>query len=148
MKKVNFFLLITLIVLLGVGAFCGGGAMILDPSGISLKIPLSLLEYSPFTDFLIPGIILFCLFGLIPLLLIRPLLKNSYSRFFEGLNVLSDMHWAWTFVIYISFGLIIWIQLQMEILREVHWVHTLYTFWAISILALALLPGIRSRYKK
>jgi hypothetical protein len=148
MRQVYFITLLILLGLLGLGAIFGGGAMILDPTGSMIRLPLELLDHSILPNFLIPGIVLFLLFGLLPLLLFRPLLKKPYSRFFEGLNLLSDMHWAWTFVIYIGFGLIIWIQVQMTVIEDVHWVHDLYTYWAIFILAMALMPGVRERYKK
>lgn len=148
MKKVYFYTLITLLILLGIGALAGGGAMIIDPSGQSIQMPLSLLENSLFKDFLIPGIVLFILFGLIPILLIKPLLKGGFSRFFESINIFTDMQWPWSFVIYISFALIIWIQVQMEIIRDITWIHTLYTIWAIFMIGLALMPGVRSRLKK
>ncbi len=58
------------------------------------------------------------------------------------------MHWALTYCIYIAFGLIIWIQIEMTFLRAVNWLHTLYMFLAIAILFVALLPQVRNLYKK
>jgi len=148
MKQMYYYFWLLLISLLSLGALYGGLFMLIDPSGEALKMPITMLENSPFHDYLIPGIILFIFFGLFPILLLRALVKNSYSRFFEGLNILTDMHWAWTFVIYLSIALIIWIQVQMEIIGEVHWIHTLYTLWGLAMIALGLMPGIRKRYRK
>ena len=148
MKNIYFIVLVILIALLGLGALGGGGAMILDPSGDMIQMPNSMLEHTPFSDFLIPGIILALVFGVIPLLLIRPLIKKSYSRILEGLNVLTDMHWSWTFVIYLSLGLVIWIQVQMQMIQEIFWLHDLYTYYAIFMVAMALMPGVRKRFKK
>jgi hypothetical protein len=55
-----------LIVLLVLGAIGGGGLLILSPSGELIGMPLSLLDHSPFTSFLIPGIVLFTFLGLSP----------------------------------------------------------------------------------
>ena len=49
---------------IGVGAVAGGLGLALDPSGESVGIPLELLAETPFTTFLIPGIVLFAVNGL------------------------------------------------------------------------------------
>ena len=46
----------------------GGGALILAPDGHLLGMPVKLLAGSPFPSFLVPGIILFVLIGIAPLL--------------------------------------------------------------------------------
>ena len=73
-------------------------------------LPLSILERSPFNDFLIPGIILFVVLGLVPSLLVFFLLKKTKNKFAENFNFFKDMYWAWSFSIYVAFALIIWIQ--------------------------------------
>lgn len=65
---------------LGLGAIGGGGALIISPTGELLEMPLSMLEKSPFNSFFIPGVILFLVLGLIPLLLIIVLLKKPESK--------------------------------------------------------------------
>lgn len=55
--------------LIGIGAVAGGLMLMIDPSGKMLNIPASLLEKSPFTHFLIPGMILFLMLGVLPLLI-------------------------------------------------------------------------------
>ena len=120
-------MLIGLLALLGLGAFGGGGALILSPSGKLLGgLPLAMLDKTPFTNFLIPGIILFLVLGVAPLLLIIPLIKINESKLFDKINFFGDMHWAWSFSIYIAFALIIWIQTEMLMISAVHWSHTLY----------------------
>jgi hypothetical protein len=59
---------ILLEVFIGLGALFGGGALVLGPDGHLLGMPTTLLAGSPFTSFLVPGIILFTLVGLAPLL--------------------------------------------------------------------------------
>ena len=61
-------LAIGLEVLLGVGAVFGGGALLLAPDGHLLSMPISALSGSPFSDYLIPGAILFSVLGVTPLL--------------------------------------------------------------------------------
>ncbi len=141
-------ILLFLLSVLGLGAIFGGGVLIISPSGKMFGMPLSMLDNSPFDNFLIPGIILFSLLGLAPIGLTLALIKRPESNFAELFNFYSDMYWAWTYSIYVSFALIIWIQLEMTFLRAVHWSHTLYMFFAICILFVALLPKVRNLYKK
>jgi hypothetical protein len=69
-------ILLILLVFLGLGALAGGLAMIISPSGNLLRMPLSLIEKSPFRSYLIPGIILFSVLGLAPCLLVLALIKK------------------------------------------------------------------------
>ena len=141
-------ILLFLLGFLGLGAMGGGAVLIISPTGKLIGMPLSMLDNSPFNNFLFPGIILFLLFGIAPLLLIIALLKKRESRLAESLNFFNDMHWSWTYTIYIAFGLIIWIQIQMEMIQGVSWLHTFYTFLAILIIFVALMGQVRNFYKK
>ncbi|TKT86578.1 hypothetical protein [Dyadobacter frigoris] len=141
-------LLIFLLAFLGVGALFGGGVLIISPSGELIGMPLSMLDASPFRDFLIPGILLFVVLGICPLALIFALLKKVESPFAEQFNLFTDMRWPWSFSIYQAFALIIWIQLEMVFLHAVHWLHTFYMFYAVAMLVVALLPPVRNYYKK
>ena len=133
---------------LGLGAFGGGGALSISPSGRLLGMPLALLAHSPFHDFLVPGLILFVLLGVAPCLLVVALLKKPASSFADRLNFCPDMHWAWTGSIYVGFALIGWIQIEMMFIHAVSWLHTFYMFLAVAILFVALLPSVRASYKK
>lgn len=146
--KIPRTILLILLAFLGIGALGGGSVFIISPSGNLFGMPLSLLEKSPFTDFFIPGVILFIVLGLIPCGLVVALLKRPVSALAERFNFFSDMHWAWTGSIYVAFALIVWIQIQMVFLQAVDWLHTLYMFLAIAILFVALLPTLRTLYKK
>ena len=58
---------IVALVFLGVSAVGGGVPMILDPAGEPCRSPQSLLQYSPFHSYLIPGIILLVANGFLSL---------------------------------------------------------------------------------
>jgi hypothetical protein len=111
--KITRNILLILLDFLGVGAVFGGALLIVSPSGKLLGMPLSMLDKSPFTDFLIPGLILFVVLGLAPCGLVFALLKKPVSAMADRLNVYPDMHWAWTGSIYVAFALIIWIQVEL-----------------------------------
>ena len=51
-------------VLLGVGAVAGGIALMLGPRGQIIPLDLALLAGSPFSDYFVPGLILFGIVGL------------------------------------------------------------------------------------
>jgi len=134
---------------LSIGAIGGGAVLIISPSGELMGLPVSSFKNMPFNSFLIPGIILFLVLGLVPLLLIIALLKKPESKLAEQFNVFKDMHWSWTYSIYIAITLICWIHIQLIFLQSgVFWLHTFYMFYAIVIIIIALLPQIRNLYKK
>ena len=140
---------LSLLAFLGLSAIGGGGALIISPTGKLLGgLPLSILERSPFNDFLVPGIILFVVLGIIPSLLVFALLKKPTSVFAERFNFFKDMHWAWTFSIYVAFALIIWIQVETIYIQGVGWLQTFYILYAIPLILVALLPQVRNLYKK
>ena len=140
---------IFLLAFLGISAIGGGGALIISPSGKLLGgLPLSILEHSPFINFLIPGIILFLVLGIFPWLVVYSLIKRPINKLAERLNFFKDMYWAWSFSIYIAFALIIWLQTEMYFLQAVALLHTFYMFYAIIIIFVVLLPKVRNFYKK
>ncbi len=106
------------------------------------------LKLLPVFIFLMPGIILFIVLGLLPSLLVVALLKKPTSRFAERINFFQDMHWTWSFSIYIAFALIIWIQVETIYIQGVGWLQTFYMLYAIPLIFVAVLPQVRSFYKK
>ena len=134
---------------LALGAIGGSIVLIASPDGALLGLPLSEFKNMPFTSYLIPGIILFSTLGIIPSLLIFALIKKPESKIAEQINIFKDMHWSWTFSIYIAFTLIGWIHIQLIFLGgAVHWLQTFYMFYAVLIIIIALLPQMRYLYKK
>lgn len=141
-------ILLVLLILLGLGAIFGGGMLIISPSGELMGMPLSMLDHSPFGNFLLPGIILFTVLGVAPVAVAIALVKKPASRLASQLNCYKDMYWGWTFCIYIAFALIAWIQVQMMFLQAVHWLHTGYMFLSTAILFVALWPQVRNTYRE
>ncbi|MFD2935732.1 hypothetical protein [Spirosoma flavum] len=141
-------ILLILLAFLGLGAIGGGFVLIISPTGKLMGMPLSILDRSPFTSFLIPGIILFVVLGLAPCILVFALLKKPACKIAERLNFYTDMHWSWTYSLYVAFALVIWIQVEMAFLHAVHWLHSFYMFFAVALIFVALLPNVRSLYKK
>ncbi|MEO6316320.1 MAG: hypothetical protein ABIU63_07815 [Chitinophagaceae bacterium] len=147
-SNAGLYLLIALLAFLGLGAIGGGAVLIISPSGKLIGMPLSMLTPSPFSSFLIPGIILFLILGIVPFLLIIALLRKPASKLADRFNCFFDMHWSWTYAIYMGFMLIFWIQIEMIMLSAVSWLHTFYMMLAVVIIFVALLPQIKRLYKK
>jgi hypothetical protein len=142
-------ILIALLLFLGVSAIGGGGALIISPSGKLLGgLPLSILAHSPFSDFFVPGIILFTILGLFPCCISYALIKKPNNRIAEYFNLFKDMYWGWTYSIYTAFALIIWIQVETIYIQGTGWLQTFYMLYSIPLIFAALLPQVKNYYKK
>lgn len=141
-------LLIGLHLLLGIGAVFGGGLLTLAPDGSLLSMPLSLLESSPFQSYLVPGILLLVLIGIYPLLIVAFLISEKPLPVAETFNLYRDTHWAWMHSLYVGFILIIWLTVEMYMLRAIYLVHVFYMFLALTILAVTLLPSVKQHYSR
>lgn len=73
-------LAVSLLLTVGASAVAGGGAMVLDPSGKSLGLSVSLLANTPFADYFIPGLLLFLCIGIFGIATgILTLRKHSFA---------------------------------------------------------------------
>ena len=97
---------------IGLGALAGGFGLVRDPSGSALGVPLSLLEGSPFPDFLIPGIFLLAVNGV-------------GSMIGAGLSF-TRRRYAQEIAIVLGAILVAWIVIQVVIIRSFSWLHVLY----------------------
>lgn len=147
-RKKKSIMLIFLQIFLGVGAVISGFILIIDPSGEWMQLPLSLLGNSPFHNYLIPGLILFFVLGIMPLLVASALMKRWSWKFAERVNIFKDKHWSWTFSLYIGFALIIWITVQVFVIRELSILQFIYMMLGIIIQIVTLLPTVQEKYRK
>ncbi|NMB25116.1 MAG: hypothetical protein GX986_06245 [Firmicutes bacterium] len=122
--------LIGLHTFVGIGALAGGAAALLNPYE-PLGVPVDALEFSPFDNYLIPGIILFTVIGLGSIS--SALLLYSGSRF-RGC-VSATFSWA----------LVIWIVVQCLMLRTIHFLHI--TFLAIGVTEVILSTATMLRHE-
>lgn len=127
--------LVILIFFQGLSGLLGGTGLILDPTGESLGLPLLWLENSPFKDYMIPGIILFSLLGLYPLMIFGGLMKR--------------LSWAWSSSLVLGLALIIWIGVEIMIIgyHAQPPLQLIYGLAGLLILITALLPSVRSYYE-
>ena len=136
-------LLILLQLLLAVGALAGGGSLLLAPDGHLVGLPLGLLRDSPFSDFLIPGGLLFTFLGLFPLAVAYSLWKRPTWRWPEVMNPFKRTHWVWAASLEAGVILIVWITVQVLLIRQVAVLHVIYFGWGVVLILLTLLPIVR-----
>ena len=110
-------------VLIGLGAVGGGLALVLEQSGSNLGIPLEILKNSPFSTFLVPGIVLFMVNGMGSLLGAAA----SFARYWLAGEIAMAL----------GVFLAAWIVLQVYWIAAFHWVHAFY----LSLGLLELLLG-------
>jgi hypothetical protein len=116
---------IAFLVLLGLGALAGGIALVIRPDGQVMQMDRSILAGSPFPDFLVPGLILGGLFGLGSLLAAAAGLRHE--------------PWAPFLAFAIGCGQMIWIVVELAIIRELSFLHP--TMFAIGlVIAVAAVP--------
>jgi hypothetical protein len=99
-------------VFIGLGAVAGGMALILQPSGASLGIPLSLLEKSPFSTYLIPGIVLFVV--------------NGLGNLAGAVATFTRRRYAGEAALALGVFLVAWIIIQVYWIAAFHWLHAFY----------------------
>lgn len=84
-----------------VGATAGGVGLVQDPIK-NIGMPLSMLEGSPFSDYLIPGLILLIVVGLFPFVVLCGLGQRRW--------------WGWWLAVAAGAGLVIWIITEVALL--------------------------------
>jgi len=147
-KTIEIYILILAVAFEAFGAIYGGITLMNDPTGKSLELPVSLLEGTVFSSFLIPGIILFLLLGFFPFFLIFPLIFKPDWPIINVLNIYKSYHWAWTYTLYTAIMLIIWINVQMMILRTGSIIQGSFGLLGIFILVMTLTPRVKRYYKQ
>jgi hypothetical protein len=116
-----------LLIWLGLGALAGGVALVAKPDGSVMKMPSTWLAGSPFQDFFVPGLILGGLFGV-----------GSFAVAVMGLR---RWHIAPFLAFAIGCGMMVWISVELAIIREISVLHPLYFLTGLAIAASAVAWG-------
>ncbi len=119
-------------VLVGLGAVGGGLGLALDPRGANIGLPLELLEGSPFSSYLIPGIVL--------------LTVNGLGSLVGAAASFTRRRYAGELAMALGAFLVAWIVVQVYWIRVFHWLHALYLGLGSLELILGLL--LRRRLRK
>jgi hypothetical protein len=135
------YLLVAILIILSLGAIYGGITLIYDSSGAGLHLRIDEYLNYPFKDFLLPGILLFVLFGIIPLLLIYPLLAKPKMPWANVFNIYRKRHWAWTYSLFLGIILVIWTDTQIWMMGYYRSMQVFYSLYGLIIIIVCLLPN-------
>lgn len=121
-ERIPRLIAILLLLLTGLNAIVAGALFIISPDGSLMGMSLSALRFSPFADFLVPGIVLFTVNGcfniIVALLVFFKRKHHAFLISFQGLVLVG------------------WIIIQVCMLRVINDLHlTLFTVGIILFLA-------------
>lgn len=132
MKATLRILAIFLLLFLGFGGIYGALMLISDPSGGKFEWSLELLNGTPFNSFLLPGIILLIVNGLLPI--------------YVAINVGLKKKNANTFILLQGVVVIIWLTVQLLINPDFFLPVTHYPSYSVGILLVII--GLLLRRQK
>jgi hypothetical protein len=141
-------ILIILLLFIGAGALISGTMLFLSPDGALMGMPTDLLEGTPFSSYLVPGIILFTFVGVFSVFAGYSLLKKPDWHWPALLNPCKSYHWAWTTAWAEGVIMLIWIGIETILLGYISFLQPLIAGWGIVTIGLTLLPPIRRYYKE
>ncbi len=142
-RPFEVWLLVVLMFFLGVGALISGPMLFAAPDGHLLQWTPEMLEGTPFTNYVIPGIILFLLVGAYQVVVGYSMLRLPDWRWPDRLNLYRRYHWAWSASWADGVILLIWIGTEAALLGYISPLQPVVAGWGIVLIALTLLPGVR-----
>ena len=110
------------VLLISLNALAAGFSFMVEPSGADVGISLSYLQHAPFTDYFIPGLLLFVTIGLFGLATAFMLIKKY--RFYPQVLFVQGC---------ILLG---WIVIQMLLVRDVNALHLICGASALAWMAM------------
>jgi len=109
-------------------ALVGGVALLMAPSGEIVGLSSAPLDRTPFGDFLVPGIILFVVFGLVPAVVCYALYTRRW--------------WGWITSVGVAVAMLVWLLVEVTVGFERPTIY-LNLATAGAILLLAVHPAVR-----
>lgn len=121
-------ILLVLLLVQGLGGLAGGLSLAARPDGSVMRMPVSQLAGSPFSDYLVPGLILLLVLGFFPLVALA--------------GVWVRQTWAWYAAFAVGCGLIIWILVEITIIPY-SWLQPFFALVGVLIVLFALDASVR-----
>jgi hypothetical protein len=147
-KPLAIYLLWTLLFFQSVSGLAGGIALMAEPGGSIMHLPITLLNNSPFANYMIPGVILFILLGVFPAFLSYALMFHPHWEWAGFLNIYKKKNWAWTYSLYLGIMLIIWIDVEIWMIGYAGLIQTVFGLVGILIVIFTLMPGVMKYYER
>lgn len=124
-------ILLALLLIQGFGGIAGGLSLTLKPDGSVMGMPTSILDGSPFSDFLVPGLILLLVLGVLPLV--------------AAVGLWLGARWAWYAAVTVGCALMIWILVEITMI-PFSWLQPAFGVVGVLIFAVAVLKSVRRYY--
>lgn len=138
--------LIAILVLEGVLALAGGVMLVAAPSGRSLGMPTAWLEATPFSSFLVPGLLLATALGLLPLFAAVALWRPRATPRLQRVERALGMDTAWLATVAAGAAMMIWIVTQIAMVRMFHPMQAFIFALGALVVASSLLPSVRAAH--
>ncbi len=110
--------------MVALSAIPAGLLMIIQPDGTKLGIPMEVLDASPFSDFLVPGLFLF--------------LVNGLAQGFAGISSFMQYKFYRTLGFILGIVLVLWIMIQVYFINPIHFLQVIYFIIGIAEVVLSL----------
>ncbi len=130
-RPVTVWILFVLLLVQGLGGLGGGLTLTIKPDGSIMQMSTSTLDGSPFHDFLIPGLILLLVLGVLPLT--------------AAAGLWLRRRWAWYAAFVVGGGLMIWILVEITII-PFSWLQPFFGAVGVLIFVVSLLKPVRRFY--
>lgn len=130
-RPAALWILLVLLLIQGLGGIAGGLSLTLKPDGSVMGMPTSILDGSPFSDFLVPGLILLLVLGVLPLVAVVGLWLGA--------------RWAWYAAVAVGCALMIWILVEITMI-PFSWLQPAFGVVGVLIFAVAVLKSVRRYY--
>jgi len=127
-RPATLWLLLLLLLAQGLGGLAGGLSLVARPDGSIMQMPTSYLDGSPFPDFLIPGLILLLVLGVLPLVAVAGLWMRR--------------RWAWYASVVVGCALMVWILVELTIV-PFSWLQPAFGVVGVLIFAVTVLKSVR-----
>ncbi|MFC1697804.1 hypothetical protein ACFL1H_05700 [Nanoarchaeota archaeon] len=145
-KSFSSKILIFLLFFQSISAIGGGLGLITGPSGSNLGFNVDMLN-GIFPSFLIPGLFLLIVLGIIPFIVFLGLILKFNNNVFDKFKLYKKYHWSWNYSYYLGIILIMWINIQLLIIVESSIVHFIYSVTGVLIVILANMSSTKKDYK-
>lgn len=147
MKRSFFLYFIYLLhLILSFTSLVGGAMLVIKPDGSLLGMQTEWLNESPFKNYLIPGLILFTLNGILPMLTVIGLFLKPKWEFANLFNIYPNRYWAWTYSLYVGIITITWIIMQ-QMMTNYFWIQPVVIFIGLLIIICTMLPSVMKEYE-
>jgi hypothetical protein len=144
-RRIALWALVASVLFLALGGLYGGLSMLRDPSGVSLGLD-GVLPRLPFDTYVLPGLFLVVVMGLLPLALAYGLLARPTWRWAVAIARLTGHHWAWTGAFVLGAVLVLWLAVQAWMIGFAWPIQFVTAGNAVAIVVFALLPAVRGRF--